>query len=440
MSHIKIDFTNRTRKLKPMHAVNNGPIPASEVQQTRGNFKTYKEVGFPFARNHDASFCASYGGEHTVDVHAVFPDFQKNPYDPASYDFTLTDQYLATIVDAGTEVFYRLGSKIEHWSRKYGTIVPADFHKWAVICEHIIRHFTEGWADGFHYRIRYWEIWNEPDGVKTNGDQPNWSGTAEEFYELYVVAATHLKSRFPHLMIGGPALSWTEHREWIDGFLAALTENGQKVPLDFFSWHIYTTDPKDMVREAELIRQILDNAGYRETECHINEYNYLENWTDRFIASIEAIISERGAAFTAAAMIAAQSSPLDMLMYYDARPSAFNGLFDFYTFRPLKGYYPFWMYSKLYKMGIQTAAEADDADLYVIAATDTVKTAAIITYYVSDPGITDTKEIVLSGVSSSHRFFLLDRSHTMEPVIPLQETDGLHLTLHTNSILFVTSD
>ena len=57
-----------------------------------------------------------------------------------------------------TKVFYRLGSKIEHNRKKYGTLVPKDPHKWAVICEHIIRHYNEGWADGFHLNMQYWEI------------------------------------------------------------------------------------------------------------------------------------------------------------------------------------------------------------------------------------------------------------------------------------------
>ena len=76
-----------------------------------------------------------------------------------------------------------------------------------MVCEHIIRHYNEGWANGFKLGIEYWEIWNEPDGKKPNGDQPNWSGTPEEFYEMYSVTAAHLKKRFPKLKIGGPALS-----------------------------------------------------------------------------------------------------------------------------------------------------------------------------------------------------------------------------------------
>ena len=29
--------------------------------------------------------------------------------------------------------------------------------------EHIIRHYTEGWADGMHRDMQYWDIWNQPD-------------------------------------------------------------------------------------------------------------------------------------------------------------------------------------------------------------------------------------------------------------------------------------
>ena len=111
-----------------MNAVNNGPIKAKNIQ-SRGNFEAYRNLEIPYARNHDASFCSAYGGEHTVDVHAIFPDFSKDPNDPASYDFARTDRYLKTIMEAGSKVFYRLGSKIEHAPEKYGTKVPSDFKK-----------------------------------------------------------------------------------------------------------------------------------------------------------------------------------------------------------------------------------------------------------------------------------------------------------------------
>ena len=47
--------------------------------------------------------------------------------------------------------------------RAFHVFPPKDFQKWAEICEHIIMHYNEGWANGFHYGIKYFEVWFEPD-------------------------------------------------------------------------------------------------------------------------------------------------------------------------------------------------------------------------------------------------------------------------------------
>lgn len=60
-----------------------------------------------------------------------------------------------------------------------------DFQKWAVVCEHIVRHYNEGWADGYHLNIKYWEIWNEPDlGSEDPATSKTWGGTKEQFYDM----------------------------------------------------------------------------------------------------------------------------------------------------------------------------------------------------------------------------------------------------------------
>ena len=143
MAELKIDLAKRGSAIKPMNGVNNGPIGGG-VRKTYGNFETYKDACIPFARNHDASFFTGYGGEHTVDVHRIFKNFDADETNPENYIFEPTDRYLQTITDAGTKVFYRLGASIEH-GYKYGTRVPKDFAKWARICENIIRHYNEGW-------------------------------------------------------------------------------------------------------------------------------------------------------------------------------------------------------------------------------------------------------------------------------------------------------
>lgn len=68
-------------------------------------------------------------------------------------------------------------------------------------------------------------------------------------------------------------------------------------------------------------------------------------------------------------MLGAQQGPMDMLMYYDARVNtSFNGLFDFYTLRPLKGYYPFKMFNERYTLGRSVRVEVTGDKLYAAAA------------------------------------------------------------------------
>ena len=84
-------------KIKPMNAVNNGPVYTENADQNLTNLPYFKEANIPYARTHDSSICYDYGGEHTVDIINIFTDFDADPYSPESYDFTLTDMYLDNI-------------------------------------------------------------------------------------------------------------------------------------------------------------------------------------------------------------------------------------------------------------------------------------------------------------------------------------------------------
>ncbi len=434
MNQVIIDFSKKTGTVKPMHAVNNGPVHKVSGGQLRSNLETFTKAAFPCVRNHDAAFCAAYGGEHIVDIGAVFPDFAQDPENPEAYDFTLTDQYLKSIARTGSEILYRLGSKIEHASKKYGTRVPEDFQKWASVCEHIIRHYNEGWANGLHMDIKYWEIWNEPD-QNPDEDPPEeklcWSGTAAQFYELYKVTAVHLKKKFPGLKIGGPAISHPVPNAWLDGFLQTL---GGTVPLDFFSWHRYTTDPHELAEQAVQVRNTLDQYGYPDAESILNEWNYISDWDEKFISSIETIISMKGAAFDFACMSHCQNAPVDMLMYYDARPGCFNGLFDFYTMRPLKGYYAFLIFSALYALKNTVSCTTDADALYITAASGSHDMAAICYYTDDDSAQPKTIQIQLEHFRGD-TLCLLDQNHNYEEIGKTGPV--FEITLEQNTLIVI---
>ena len=421
MDRITVDFAKEMGKVKPMHSVNNGPVYKFASDQRITNIDSFREAGIPYARTHDASFFATYGGEHIVDVNMIFTDFDADPTLPESYDFVLTDDYMKMIEAGGAKVFYRLGSKIEHWRKKYNTLPPKDFHKWAVVCEHIIKHYCYGWADGFNMDIEYWEIWNEADLDPDDSTHKRcWGGTAKEFYELFKITLEHLKACFPELKIGGPASSGItgRKREWIDGLFDYLGD----VKPDFFSWHVYAKDIEAVREKIRLAREILDSHGLYECESILNEWNYVKGWRDEeWIYSLKTEKGLKGSAFIAATMCMSQYEELDNLMFYDARPCGMNSLFNTdFVFELLKGYYPFYIFNQLYKQGTAVLAKSDSEDVWACAAKGEEQNVMLSYYTDDDNAPSKTVEVCFKNVNNGGKvaleYYLLDESHNVDLV------------------------
>ena len=277
------------------------------------------------------------------------PTSTPTPDLPGSYHFAPTDDYLKSILAVGSGVMYRLGESIEHTPRKYYVHKPADFDQWAKICLGIIRHYNEGWADGFHFNLRYFEIWNEAEIGAAQ-----WDGNSEDYYRLYATAAKAIKTRYPKLLVGGPAaaglgqldgdrLTPTPH---LRGFLEYCRK--QSLPLDFLSWHMYAADPSAPVRGAVGLRRVLDEYGFQKTEIHLNEWNYLPNndWGAvfghdgaRMQKSFEDAGGPKGAAFVACVLLGLQDAPLDMANFYTGDNGCW-GLFNVFGV-PKKTYHAF---------------------------------------------------------------------------------------------------
>ena len=348
--NISFDFNKTVGQMKPLHAVNNSPAAL------RGPVQTFTDAGIPYMRTHDTM--GAFGGAHFVDVPNIFRDFDADENDPQNYDFTFTDAYIGNIIKSGTRIFYRLGVTIENsWDIKaYNIYPPKDFHKWARICEHIIRHYNEGWANGFNHNIEYWEIWNEPE------NPPMWRGTREQFYELYSVAANHLKGCFPGIKVGGYAgcgfyyASGHDKSDFaksfvtfFDEFLDYISAPQTRAPLDFYSWHIYIADPNVISAHAKYVREKLDEKGFFETEHMLNEWNRMTGDTPE---NYDEQRNHKGASFCAQTFAIMQESSLSKAMYYDAYPARrYCGLYDFPSYRPTKTYYSFYAFNRLYRLG-----------------------------------------------------------------------------------------
>ncbi len=434
---IHVDASKTCGTIKQMNSVNNGPS-APNVRVNNNNFDKYMALEIPMARNHDASFYGGYGGEHTVDVHRIFKNFDADENDPKNYFFIATDGCVKNTLAAGTGIFYRLGASIEH-GIKYGTRVPSDFGKWARICEHIIRHYNEGWADGFHYNITYWEIWNEPDCRNADGSNPCWQGTDEQFIELYCTAAKHLKSCFPNLKIGGPAFCtlWSG-TSFVDDFLERV--HSDNIPLDFFSYHWYGGYLENFAETIQTAQKLLEKHGLGGTETILNEWNYVHGWLgEDWIYTIKSEQGLKGASFITGAMCVGQAQPLDILMYYDAQPSAMNGMFE-NGGKCRKGYYPFVMFRDLKRLGNWIPTEAPADDIYSCAATDGSATAVMLTHYSED----DTKgkafvSVAFDNVGENRKalIYRLDDEKDLELVSEEYFTSG-KFTLYLSLPLFTS--
>ena len=341
-AEIRVDAGRRIGTIRAIHGINGGPICYGGVVDLS---QYHKAIGIPLTRIHDANWPA----RNEVDIHTIFPTFTDDADPPGNYRFASTDDFLKSILAVGSGVMYRLGESIEHTPRQYYVHKPSDFDHWAKICLGIIRHYNDGWAEGFHFNLRYFEIWNEPEIGRNQ-----WDGTSEDYYRLYGVTAKAIKARYPTLMVGGPALAHLGQLKGdrltpsphLRGFLEHCRQ--QSLPLDFLSWHRYTTDPTVLVNGTIGLRRVLDSYGFKKTEIHLDEWNYLPNndWRPimdhdgaRMQKSFEDAGGPQGAAFVACALIGLQDAPLDMAYFYTGDTGCW-GLFNVFGV-PKKTYHAF---------------------------------------------------------------------------------------------------
>jgi len=327
---LHVDCGRVVGTIRPLHGVNCGPVADQGLTDLSAY---YKELGIPLTRLHDCH----WPNPDVVDIHTIFPDFGANPEAPGSYHFSRTDDYLKSILATGSQIVFRLGESIEHSRKKHHVNPPPDPAKWAAVCVGIIRHYNEGFSNGFRHGIRYWEIWNEPENRPAM-----WTGTDEDYLRLYTVAAKAIKAKSPNVLVGGPSFGYCgevvgttlKPSAFASAFLARCKE--QSAPLDFFSWHRYTADPYAFHQQALAVRQFLDQNGFAKTESHLNEWNYLPNndWRPLSLAGqgvprqrfFEEMRGPAGAAFTACALLFLQDSPVDVANYYRGDSGGF-GLF-----------------------------------------------------------------------------------------------------------------
>ncbi len=438
LAALAVDFTATTGNIRPaLHSSGFGPTICSQTAQDLADVKA---MGFAYARTHDWALINP--NERVCDYFHIFPLMHLDATDPKNYVFGPTDYLLKrTREETGLDVFYRLGTSIEHSGEKlhFNAVIPEDFDKMAEIFAGTVRHYNRGWANGFDWGIKYWEIWNEPDGIVnmwcppegTEGLSPDAMKAKRDecrakFVTFFVTVLKRLKSEFGDtIKVGGPAMCGY-NTVWFNDILTACRAAG--VAPDFISWHGYARDPMQFNKQAELGRKLCDSYGFAKCELILNEWHYFgENysWGDMQRCSdpkVKARIWEgpdshngiRSACFTLAALANMQRSKLDQAYYYGCRHTGSWGFKDELQ-KKYKVFYALKLFGDIVRDYPVICSCASQGTITAFAVRNAAGKKVLL---VVDYGGTDRRQALdVKGVAPDAKASctLLDHTHDLEP-------------------------
>ncbi len=164
---------------------------------------------------------------------------------------------------------------------------PADMDEWVDLVSAFVDHLIDRYGIE-EVQQWYFEVWNEPDLKDVF-----WTGTQQDYFELYGHTANAIKAIHPDLKVGGPS---TSKNLWIDEFLAYCS--AANAPVDFVSTHHYCADAsletgqtlfdiawrgQAALREDALtVRRQVHESAFKNLEVHYTEWNVSPCHEDRF--------------------------------------------------------------------------------------------------------------------------------------------------------------
>ncbi len=228
-------------------------------------------------------------GFRYIRFHGLFHDdmgvYREGPHGEPIYNWQYVDKLFDFLLSVKIRPFVELGflpsamqsdpKKTVFWW-KGQTSPPKDFSKWGDLVTALVRHCEERYGQA-EVKQWYFEVWNEPNLHQF------WSGTREQYFQLYEVSARAVKSVSSEYRVGGPA---TAGSAWLDAFVPFVV-SGQ-IPIDFISTHAYGTDSmfdefgkkiagfrgSDYIpRNVAQDRALIDASPLKGRELHFTEWN-----------------------------------------------------------------------------------------------------------------------------------------------------------------------
>ena len=392
---VTADFSQATAKFRPaLHS--SGYSPAfNRAHQARWD-ERIKEMNFDYVRTHDLGLVN--GGSRAFDVQYMFPLMHLDPNDPKNYFFATTDFMVDLQHAIGLKTFYRLGTSIEHTGLvHFAAEIPKDFDKMAEAFAGTVRHYVKGWGDpeGKVRPIEYWEIWNEPEGDNNmwsfNGgfddSDPVNNRNAERrelFVKFFVTVLKRLKSEFPDLKIGGPALCVMKV-DWLRQILRACKAEG--VRPDFLSWHCYSNDPDKMFEMVEDADKVCKEEGFDGLEFIMNEWHFVckAGWgKNAKVRAPDNMNDVNSACYTLTILSRLQTSRYDQAYIYGCGFSGYWGFYDPSTQELNKTFYALKAFGEIKRDSVDICASSStdkDVTAFATKSADGKKAFLLVTDY-----------------------------------------------------------
>lgn len=190
----------------------------------------------------------------------------------AVYDFSELDRIVDAIIDAGAEPLMSLSYTPPALANGSVYVPPTDLDAWEALIYETVKYYNI--ERGLN--IQYWELWNEPNHTYF------WNGTIQDYLDLYSATVRGLKRADPSAWVGGPATASgvsstpTFYRFEEENWFTALINHANKnnLPLDFISWHFYSTAPQAYALNISIHEEWLSNLDPRPPML-LTEWNFV---------------------------------------------------------------------------------------------------------------------------------------------------------------------
>src|SRR4030042_164150 len=142
-------------------------------------------------------------------------------------------------------------------------VEPNDYEKWEKLIFNLVSHYKDRKAS-----IRYWEVANEPDIGEDGGCPYRFKPDSYCRYYQHTVAA--ILRADPNTLVGGPALA-NSGSPILPALLDFCTK--EEIPLHFVSWHIYSSNPKQIRGTLDNVKSLLKKYPTLKPETFVDEWN-----------------------------------------------------------------------------------------------------------------------------------------------------------------------